>query len=166
MTGYGLEYYLNYFIIFLVIALMIAPIFWIMPSPRQKRQTQMRQQAMAMGFQIKIAPLPQTHRDTVRQVDTLPGVVYRLPWANGRPVREPFLHVLVRNDSRQSAATSAINSVLVSALAALPEDVEAIEYASSGVAIYWREQGGIERLAALHQQLVDIRAQLLPFNPQ
>lgn len=158
---------MSYFIILLVIALMLAPIFWIMPSPRQKRQTQMRQQAMAMGFQVKIAPLPQTHRDTVRQVAPSPGVVYRLPWANGRPVREPFQHVLVRNDNLQAAVgTIELYELLTSTLQSLPEDIVAFEYASSGISIYWRERGGAERLPALHQQLLDIRAQLLPFNPQ
>jgi hypothetical protein len=145
---------------------MLAPVFWIMPSPSQKRQVKMREQAMAMGFQIKIAPLPQTHRDSVRRVDEIPGVCYRLPWSNGRPLRNPFHHLMVRNETllAPSMNNAQINELLTSALGRLPVTVVAIEYSNYGVAIYWREQGGLEALKLLYDELLKIRQAFETFH--
>lgn len=152
---------MNYLIIALVIALMLSPIFWIMPSPRQRRQTQLRQTAMKLGFQVKLCDLPQTHRDAVRQVDPLQGVVYRLPWVNAGTMRSSFQHLLIRAETEPlaSAADPAVTALLKSSIEQLPEYITALEFASSGLAIYWREQGGIERLESLYEQLKALRDQ-------
>ena len=51
----------------LVLAFMLAPILWIVPSPRQRRQMRLRERARELGITVQIATFPQTRRQRVRK---------------------------------------------------------------------------------------------------
>lgn len=150
---------MSYIIIGLILALMLAPVFWIMPSASQKRQMQLRQRAMSIGFQVKLCPLPQTYRERVRQQDEVQGVVYRLPWRASLSTKERFNHLILRHEDGADSQPidSPFDRLMPAWLSGLPEYVMALELSNAGVAIYWREQGGIERLEPLHASVESIR---------
>ena len=146
---------MTYLIVFLVMALVISPVFWMMPSPRQKRQMALRQRAMSLGLSVQICDLPQTHRARVRQEAPERGVNYLLPWRRKGVKAGAFKYLAVRELESLSDETGAaeVDQLLSKTLAGLPNEVLALEYTSSGVAIYWREKGGAELVDFLHQQL-------------
>ena len=153
---------MTYLIIFVVLAFVLAPVFWIMPSPGQKRQIQLRERAMALGLQIKICDLPQTRRAQVRKEPAQQGVVYRLHWRH--PLSGPALfHLLCQRGATEPLDTVA-GGILQRALDNLPETVVAIEYTNSGVAVYWREGGGVERVEQLYNALQGLQGELSDLN--
>lgn len=157
---------MNYLIIVIVVLVGLSPIFWMMPSPKQKRLMQLRQTAMALGFQIKVVDLPQTHRQIVRQEPLVQGVVYRLPWIKKKSTSPVFEHLLIRAEVESSSSDMPTigHSLLAAALEVLPKTVMAIEYATTGVAAYWREQGGDAEVELMHQQLSELRRTLQTRN--
>lgn len=154
---------MNYLIIVVVMLLVLSPVFWMMPSPKEKRQMQLRQRAMSLGFQVKICDLPQTHVAVVRQEPAEQGVVYRLLWREKKRSADNFHHVILRHqaDEDKPKLPEATSSLLLGTLALMPEQVVALEYASSGVALYWRERGGVEQVDQLHQQITTLQSDLL-----
>ncbi len=153
---------MNYLIIALVFAMVVSPIFWIMPSPRQKKLMQFRQRAMALGFQVKVCELPQTERERVRREEPKQGVMYLLSWQQKRKT-EMYQHLLIRTEIDTATAEriwTPMEEKLRQALLELPVQVKAIECATPGVAIYWTEQGGIELLETIYQRLFSLRDEL------
>lgn len=70
-------------VIFCVLAFMLAPILWIIPSPRQKRQIALRELARRSGVQVQIGSLPQSRRQRVRKEAQMPGLAYCLMLPKG-----------------------------------------------------------------------------------
>ncbi|MEE8059092.1 MAG: hypothetical protein V3T17_14835 [Pseudomonadales bacterium] len=153
---------MTYLIIFAVIALLLAPVFWMMPSPRQKRQMQLRQYAMSLGLVVKVCDLPQTHRAKVRKEDPEQGVNYSLPWRRPGSNSGVFHFICVRDEQEMLSLTkgSVVLSILSMALSDLPETVVAIEYTSSGVGIYWRETGASDGVDFLRHRLDTLTGEL------
>lgn len=153
---------MNYLIIAIVVIFVVGPIFWIMPSPGQKKLMQYRQRAMSLGFQIKVCDMPQTERQRVRREDPRHGVMYRLPWQQKRKA-EVFQHLLLRAEIDTTVSghgRTPLEEKLHHALLELPEQVKAIECAAQGVAIYWNEHGGIDLLETIYQRLFTLRDEL------
>jgi len=158
---------LNYVIIFLVVALLVSPIFWIMPNPRQKRLVQLRQKAMAAGFQVKVCDLPQTHRAKVRQEPVRKGVMYRLPWKVQIKAAQNFHYLVVREQLVSDMATdsqqyTAIEQQINQALLSMPAQILALECTAAGVGLYWREQGEIDPVVVLFDAARQLQATLHP----
>ncbi|WP_145999211.1 hypothetical protein [Oceanicoccus sp. KOV_DT_Chl] len=153
---------MSYIIIVVVMAVVLSPIFWMMPSPKQKRQMQLRQHAMNLGLQVKICDLPQTERAKVRREPVVQGVIYRLPWRSKQ--RDVFQHIVQRSDLEtepfQKAGSRDWQTLVGATLAALPDTVVAIEYATAGLAIFWREQGDVDFVESLKRQLQQLQQQL------
>ncbi|ARN75673.1 hypothetical protein [Oceanicoccus sagamiensis] len=157
---------MSYLVIALVVVMVISPIFWIMPSPKQKRQMQLRQRAMSVGFLVKLADMPQTHRAQVRKEKPEQGVVYRLPWEVKRKHPEGVDCLLMRNPSEEAGPAltgfaEQLQQQMRACLDDLPDSVQALEYAQPGFAIYWREQGNAELIDSLYQRLSQLRKQVL-----
>ena len=158
---------MSYLIIAVVVLLVLSPIFWIMPSPKQKRQMQLRQRAMTIGFIVKIADLPQGYRAKVRQEKVEQGVTYRLAWGIKRKHPEGVEYLLMRNpdeeisDFDDSSFDRQIQLLMRNTLQQLPDAVVALEYASPGLALYWREQGSVELVDELYRQLGELRSAVL-----
>jgi len=153
----------SYLIIAVVVLMVLSPIFWIMPSPKQKRQMQLRQMAMSLGFIVKIADLPQQHRARVRREKVEQGVTYRLPWEVKRRHPESVDFLLLRDPGEHPPTLDnpALQTLMQHCLDQLPESVVALEYAKPGLALYWRERGDAEVVAGLYQRLVQLRTEVL-----
>ena len=158
---------MSYLIIAVVVLMVLSPIFWIMPSPKQKRQMQLRQKAMALGLIVKIADLPQQHRAKVRQEKAEQGVTYLLPWEVKRKHPEGVEYLLMRDPGDTpssfdgSAFAQQMQALMQAALQQLPDSVVALDYAKPGLSLYWRERGDIEVVSSLHSQLSDLRKAVL-----
>lgn len=154
---------MSYLIIIVVLALVLAPVFWIMPSPGQRRQAAMRQRAMALGLQVKVCDLPQSHRAKVRKEDPVQGVVYRLPWQAKVKNNDTFQNYCVRvpdgiecNASRSDLS----NGQLKEFLQALPDFCIGLELSNTGVGLFWREFGELQRVDTIFQSLDQLREKL------
>lgn len=154
-----------YFIIFIIIAMVVAPIFWMMPSPGQKRQILLRQRAIALGLQVKVCDLPQSHRAKVRKELPKQGVVYRLMWHQDNDSENAYTFCQrAQPMEERDQSPSPITVVLYEALENMIEQVVAIEYSRSGIAIYWSEQGSVELVEQIAQQLHDVKQAIIAFN--
>lgn len=151
----------------IVVMLMLSPVFWIMPSPAQKRQMQLRQKAMSLGFIVKITDLPQQYRAKVRKEKVEQGVVYRLPWGVKRKHPGGIEYLLIRDSDEtllwvdSSSFGRQMYSLMQNTLQQLPNSVVALEYAAPGLAVYWREHGHAELVNDLYQQLTKLRSAVL-----
>lgn len=152
---------MSYLIIAAVVLAVIAPIFWFMPSPEIKRQMIMRDRAMQLGLQVKICDLPQTRRARVREEYVEKGIVYRLPWKKPLQPREQFCELLLKDGDGENPVSPAFSELLTASLAAMPAAVMALEYASPGVAVYWRERGGISEVEDIGRRLEQLQKEIL-----
>lgn len=67
-------------LILFVALFVIAPVFWIMPTPAQRRQERMRARARTLGLEVVGCELPQTRRQRVRGEPRRLGMLYRAPF--------------------------------------------------------------------------------------
>jgi hypothetical protein len=146
--------------------MVLAPLMAFMPSKLVKRQMEFRERAIALGLQVKVADLPQSSRAKVRKQDVEQGVVYRLPFRQRQSLAAIAQQSCVTTE--QGFEWSALQEDFVKPMfercwSQLPEDVVALELNASGVAVYWREQGTIERVQQLYDVLSGLRAQVLEF---
>lgn len=159
-----MECSLQYLLILVVLAIVIGPIMWIMPSASQRKLVQLRQYALSKGFQIKVADMPQSHRQKVRQEEPVRGVHYLLPLINKpKAGTEKFLFCLTRSDSNLEWIEGNIPSnekAMIKLLEQMPDSAVAVEHASHGVAVYWRERGGEESVDLIASLLEAFRQSL------
>jgi hypothetical protein len=149
----------SYLIILLVLSLMLAPVFWMMPSPKQRRQIHLRQHAMSSGLQVRVCDLPQSHRAMVRQEDPVHGVIYRLPWTDPAKGFDQQCRLL---RDQEAELGSHLQQLLSKSLLALPERVMAIECNPAGLAVYWQERGDAAQVDLIVQSLTALRQSLQP----
>lgn len=151
-----------YLVVLLAIALVLGPVFWLRPSPAQKRQARVRMAARAQGLDVRLTDLPQTHRAAVRREDVRQGVVYRLPVFDPRTVislkhrcvREPGA---VEWEDEGDELPAALRDRLAQMLAQMPDDAVAVEIGPQGPAVFWGERGGEEMVRHLAAQLKALR---------
>lgn len=152
-----------YAILLLVFALVVAPIFWIMPKPSEKRQTAFRTRAMSLGLQIRVTPMPQTHRAEVRKEDVVQGALYKLEWrVKAMPMVKSCLGLRVEEGIEWRAeGDETIQSLLADALTNTELPIRALECNQAGVGAYWREGGDIANVDGVNQLLTELRAEIL-----
>ena len=159
---------MNYLIILLVIALVVAPVFWIMPSPRQKRQARLRQLALQQGLQLKVCDLPQTHRAAIRREAPRHGMLYRLPW----PGRERTELAYLRQGEMLCLRTAEgvewrgdpparVLQAIEARLRELPQPVKALAVSLQGIGCYWTEQGDEALVESIAGVLHELRRELI-----
>ena len=148
---------MNYLIILFVVAVAVGPIFWMMPSPRQKRQAALRDYALSQGFQMKVCDLPQSHRAKVRKDQRQEGIVYRLMvQPRGRKASlshtDPANYMLCQRENNEQ--TDNCLPLLRQALNQLPEHIVALEYNRLWFGVYWQERGTEQDIAFIKSQLL------------
>src|SRR5690554_4998599 len=140
---------LGYVVMGLVAAMVIAPVLWIMPSPRQRRQEHMRARARALGIDVRVGELPQTRRARVRRESPRHGAAYRLTGAGARSGRRA---TLVCRDGPAAPwqlesgdePPPALAGPLARFSARAPADVVALELDAAAPTAFWREVGDVE----------------------
>ena len=162
-----------YLIIGFVLLLIIAPIFAILPSSRQKEQMRLRKQAMDQGISVELIsiedPIPRQDKylsSTGRALEPILAVAaYRI--ARPKP-REWRISPQIEWDLERRAENSAelpdcwhwINSkpkelsqefeeFLARELTSLPHDVVKIQEVNSSLIVYWHESSSEKGLASI-----------------
>ncbi|MBQ73653.1 MAG: hypothetical protein CMQ20_01360 [Gammaproteobacteria bacterium] len=162
-----------YLIIGFALLLIIAPIFAILPSARQKEQMNMRRKAMAEGVSVELTsiqdPVPNQDKyisNTGKPLEPVLGVVaYRVSRKKPRQWRlAPQIDwVLERGDqhspdlpgtwcwvqSKPDALPAEMEKFLIRELACIPGDVVRIDEKNYVLSIYWHESSGEEGLASV-----------------
>lgn len=152
-----------YLVVLLAMALVLGPVFWLRPSPAQKRQARVRMAARAHGLDVRLTDLPQTHRAAVRREDVNQGVVYRLPVFDPRAVIS-LKHRCVREpgatawEDEGDVLPAALQERLAQMLTQMPDDAVAVELGPQGPAVFWSERGSEEMVVHLAAQLKALRA--------
>jgi hypothetical protein len=164
---------LGYVVVGLVAAMVVAPVLWIMPTPRQRRQERMRARARALGIDVRIGELPQTRRARVRRESPRQGAAYRLA---GNGARTGLRSTLVCRDNPSSPwqlesgdeAPAELLAPLAAFTGAAPADVAALELNPLAPTAFWRESGdeeNVERLAAALAALRDALQEIAAVPP-
>ena len=155
---------MQYLIMLVVLAVVIGPVMWIMPSASQRKLVKLRQYAISKGFHIKVADMPQSHRQKVRKQDPVRGVYYSLPLlSKPKAGDEKFHYCLTRSDTDAEWLDDNVPvnaSIMEQLLLKMPETVIAVEHASYGVAIYWQEKGDHNTVDDITQLLQTFRQAL------
>ncbi|MEH6549679.1 MAG: hypothetical protein V7711_09425 [Pseudomonadales bacterium] len=149
-----------------VISLMLAPVVWMLPSPRQKQLTRLRAHALQLGVRPELRKPPQELAHLVGS-QVMRYVLERndlSPRLRNKLLRWVILRRIDENNSNGFSTTQAhlLSSELELMLADLPETVMMIELIGGSARIYWREQGTeatVDTLAQTMQTLLE--AQLI-----
>lgn len=125
-----------------VVAFMLAPIIWILPSPRQRRQSLIRDKARQLGLQVRVTPLPQTRRQRVRKESQVQVVSYTRP-IHCRQPGAPWRQWLTAVEEEENTLDllSATPAAVRQHLDELPSGGILLEYTGLGLAFYWQELG-------------------------
>lgn len=133
---------------------VIAPVFWIMPTPAQRRQERMRARARALGLEVFSVELPQTRRHRVRGEDRRRGMLYRAPLppeAELEPMHLRWVREQGETKWELDESFSERERVTLAPPADLPPSASGYEIARAGVGLYWREsdEAAVDVVAAL-----------------
>lgn len=160
---------MKWLIIAFVVASLIGSIMWVMPSPRQRYQADLRLRARKLGIQVQLVrlALPRARGETEAEEISVPA--YRFVRHNlERAERDHWVgwqvHRLETLDCAglpagwswlkgQGALAPVQLARLVSLLKALPEDVVGVESSPLHLTLYWHEHGEPERLEQLQAQV-------------
>lgn len=144
-----------------VVALfVIAPVFWIMPTPAQRRQERMRARALALGLEVISCELPQTRRQRVRGEPRRRGMLYRAPLLLDRSERDADIVVTPLRWLREPGGNWEIDETVAAPEVAddrvppadLPATAYGYEIGRGGAGVYWlegRDETAVERVAAI-----------------
>jgi hypothetical protein len=176
----------TWLIVGLLLIAAFGPILWLLPTRTDRRLARMRARARTLGLQVQMVPIPKRNaapNEVVtsggkRKSATLLCAAYRralprtssyLPlWKVDRDARggDGPLPGWVW-DVRPAGAEAAALAVVWPLLAALPEDVLAVEATRHDVACYWSERAtdpdaekAVDSLAFSLQPIVDLLAEL------
>lgn len=151
----------NWLIILMIVAAVISPIFWLMPSPRQRYQMELRKQALHSGLKVRIEKFKLNGQE-------YPAVAYRWMRENkkqayrfrvARTARleqeqigiygEPFIEGWHWLEEPMPIADSETLDKLAGLLQALPADTIILEGGTATLTLWWRENGSPEEVKKL-----------------
>ena len=140
-----------------VLAFMLAPILWIIPSPRQRLQVALRDRARVLGVTVQITQLPQTRRQRVRKEEEYNGLSYAMTLPKSR-AGERWRYWMDGAEDDLPAPPPAIAKRIIGLQDKLPKDTIVIEAGGRMVRIFWREANAdiaaVENLAEILSALV------------
>ena len=155
-----------YLITVVALLLVFSPVVMMMPSPRQRRQAQLRERARRLGIDVRVSELPQTRRQQVRREPVEQGVVYRLPQRDGW--HQARAHLRCRAGAAEPwevqegspSLSPSLEAAVMQVAERMPTDAVALELAATGPAIYWREYGSEQAVERVHLLLTELVAAL------
>ncbi len=140
-----------------VLAFMLAPILWIIPSPRQRLQAALRDRARALGVTVQITQLPQTRRQKVRKEETVNGLCYAMTLPKAR-AGERWRYWPDGAEDDVPGPPAAVQDRIAGLHDRLPKDTIVIEASGRMVKVFWREANAdiaaVENLADILNTLV------------
>lgn len=155
----------------------LGPIFWVLPSRRERRQMRLRDAAMAAGLDVRLRTLPNPGAPATERVSA--GGRLKMPTMQYMTYRRPLhLPATVRRDAPKwrwlrvddapscgpvpagwqgdgasGDADAAYWQRVGEIVRDLGEDVVAVEANGDDVAFAWREQGEVDAVEALTARL-------------
>lgn len=157
---------MEWLIITFIVASLIGSVMWVMPSPRQRYQAQLRMRARKLGIQVQLARVTLPRAKGELEPETVSVPAYRFIRDNlERSERDRWLgwevHRLDLIDNEglpegwswikgQGSLPDAAVAQLGTLLNALPEDVVGVESTPLHLSLYWHEHGEADRLETLH----------------
>ncbi len=166
---------MNWVIIALIVLSLIGSMLWMMPSPRQRMQAQMRQKAMTSGMRVQMVKLKCPRATGEAEPEERDMIAYRLPRHNlSQSERHSFnawqlfkLNTLAtaglpegwswgRGEGQQDRNLTLILQVLGD----LPEGSFSLESSADSVSLYWTEHGGeafVSSIKDLLNQLIEAK---------
>ncbi|SEI37455.1 hypothetical protein SAMN05421831_10144 [Allopseudospirillum japonicum] len=156
-------------ILVLAATLVISPIFWLLPSGRQRMQMELRRHAMSLGVKVRLEKLNlqgqeipfiayRWMRTDVREARMMPVLWVRpqafedLCWdadQEGPQNQQDFYLIRGREQDIPAAWFPQIQTCLQQ----LPVQIDAVELGSAALTLWWRERGDLALLEALDQQV-------------
>ncbi len=157
---------MEWLIITFILASLIGSVMWVMPSPRQRYQAQLRMRARKLGVQVQLArvTLPRAKGELEPETISVPAYrfirdnlvreerdgwigweVHRLETLDNEALPEGWSWLKGQGDLSQEAMMQ-----LVTLLHGLPEDVVGVESTPLHLTLYWYEHGEADRLEKLH----------------
>lgn len=152
-------------IIVLIVMSLIGSMLWVMPSPRQRYQADLRMRARKAGIQVQLARLELPRAKGETEGETLSVPAYRFLRQNlDRQEKENWqrwevlrLETLNQEglpagwswrDEHMALQGSALATVHA-LLEQLPDDVLAVESTPLHLTLFWQERGEADRLETL-----------------
>lgn len=150
------------------ILMVFGSVMWLKPSAAQQRQTRMRLRARELGLDVRLASIPQTRRDRVREERPEQGVVYRLLQFGDKKNRLQRDYVWCRDNThsvweieKDEGLPSPLRMQVEAVFSDLPADTRAVELTPNGPGVYWLERGDEESVRRLHDILARLQQVLL-----
>ena len=164
---------MTYLIIGIILLLIIAPLFAILPSARQKEQMNMRKEAMGKGISVELTGIldPIPHQDkyisnTGKRLEPILKVAaYRvlrkkprqwrlssaIDWGleRGEDNAPDLPDTWCWSQAKPDALSKEMVGFLVNEIASLPDDVVKIDEMNYVLSVYWHERSGEAGLASI-----------------
>lgn len=153
-------------IIVLAVILILGSALWVLPSPRQREQMNMRREAMLKGLQVKLTkikdleyPGEETHciayrlaRQREQGLKAQAWMLYRHAQSNEELQIPGWLY-----DRSEGAHRFGDVQPISELLAQLPDDVIAVQSSGSALSVYWNEQGVMDDVATILRVLTALQ---------
>lgn len=154
-----------------ILLLAIAPIVWILPTPRQRQEGRLRQRAMQIGLRVQLDHLPKQNPSPEELIDgagralhpTLACARYALSIKQDTALQQPGYFVIFspgkkhitlsdnrlpegwlwrdENQTRPNLDDDKVEAIS-HCLTRLPQSTLALERTTHELAVFWRESGG------------------------
>ncbi|MDR5899757.1 preprotein translocase subunit YajC [Halomonas vilamensis] len=155
---------MEWLLIVFVLMLVAAPVMWLQPSPRQKRQMQLRKRAREHGVEVKIEPPPLHYFK-----GTMPAYRWRYPMDEPGP---DFLLVREEEASEELASYHSgwrwriaplrplpdeVDFRLKALLERLPQDAVVLQSNEAALILWWWESQTGERFVTYVEDFQQLR---------
>lgn len=154
-------------IIVLAIVLILGSMFWVLPSPKERRQMLLRKAAMDKGLNVQITKI----KDIASPGHLLDCVAYRLFDLDQQQHKEkmPWKLLRTKEDWRmdidgwtldKSIAKESIQDIetITGTVARLPEDCIAVESNKQSTSVYWQERGDEQAINDIFDVLTKLQS--------
>ena len=150
-------------LVVIIFAMVISPIFWLMPSRRQRYQMHLRKMALHAGIKVRLEKfelngekLPATAYRWMRDADEKKTAhrfrlahVPRMEKERLEPRGDEFIPGWLWLESPVPAVSDDQLEALKNVLEQLPEDSLIFEAGTATVTLWWRESGTPEQVESL-----------------
>lgn len=149
---------MGFWIAILITLAVSGSVLWVMPSPRDKALTQMRQQAIASGLKVRLVDSALAAKLYPWLEDYRGYVMYEKYLPLGKKLHEGRTEVIRLSPDEKAHEIDIQNPIKLALLDAgllneLPRSSEALTFFSGGVSFLWKEKEALEGVAKIHQCL-------------
>jgi len=154
-------------IIICAVILILGSSLWILPSPRQRAQMELRRSAMRKGLQVKLSKI----KDLEYPGEEVRCIAYRLPRHRTNGVNTPEWMLLRHTQADEELQVPgwiyervagryrfSDGDAAAKILAQFPTDVMAVQSTTGAVSVYWNENGEQDDVDTILRVLTELQA--------